>query len=77
MDIEEIEHRNSEVKKDGGRVGWGVGDFCFTAEFLCCISSMSMMTHIYMSGSSIGSHVQDLYRFNIGMYLKSNGVHEF
>ena len=73
MGIEQIEHRNSEVKKDGA---WG-GEILFTAEFLCSISSMSIMTHIYMSGSSNGSHVQDVYMFNIRMYVKSNNFQEF
>lgn len=68
MDIAENEHRNSEVKKDGGRVAWGGvggGGSFFIAEFLYSISSMSIMTHLYMAGSSIGSHVQDIYMFNI------------
>ena len=65
MDIEEIEHRNSEVKNAGGAGGgWGVLFYCRISMFYLFYVHYDIMTHIYMSGSSIGSHAQDIYMFN-------------
>ena len=55
---------------------WGVGG-SFLRQIFDVLSSMFIMTHIYMAGSSIETHVQNIYMLKTESIITLTWSHQF